>query len=295
MKHDHLPACCGDDGEQPRTGLSRRRLLRGTVSASGALAVGAVIGLPGTARAAPAIYNPFAGYPITGSWQDHLNRGSLGGIDFAMGVGTNLPACGAGTIQNIPNNGTGGHTVTIQHADGYRSQYLHLSQFLLANGTAVGAGAIVGRSGGAAGAPGSGSSTGPHVHWHMINPSGVRINPLTYVNQNPGGSGLPKTSTEQDGIPGTIFYQRMQNWLRITSGYTGPIDGAPGVRTYAALQQAMRGYGYTGPLDGVPGANTWMAVQRLASGWGYTGPIDGVMGPNSWRGFARFLNQDRWN
>ncbi|MEU7677223.1 M23 family metallopeptidase [Micromonospora taraxaci] len=295
MRHDPLPACCGDDGKQPRTGLSRRRLLRGTVSAGGALAVGGVIGLQGTARAAPAIYNPFAGYPITGSWQEHLNRGSLGGIDFAMGVGTDLPACGAGTIQNIPNNGTGGHTVTIQHADGYRSQYLHLSQFLVANGTAVGAGAIVGRSGGAAGAPGSGSSTGPHVHWHMINPSGVRINPLTYVNQNPGGGGLPKTSTEQDGVPGTIFYKRMQNWLRITSGYAGPIDGAPGVRTYAALQLAMRGYGYTGPIDGVPGANTWTAVQRLASGWGYTGPIDGVMGPNSWRGFARFLNQDRWN
>ncbi|WP_246574448.1 hypothetical protein [Streptomyces genisteinicus] len=28
---------------------------------------------------------------------------------------------------------------------------------------------------------------------------------------------------------------------------------------------------------------------------GYTGPIDGAMGPHSWRGFARFLNQDRWD
>ncbi|MEU1588365.1 peptidoglycan DD-metalloendopeptidase family protein [Micromonospora sp. NPDC005710] len=294
MNHEYPPVCCGD-GERPPNGLSRRRLLRGTVLTTGALAVGGVVGLPGTASAAPAIYNPFAGYRITGTWQDHLNSGSLGGIDFGMGVGTDLPACGAGTIQNIPNNGTGGHTVTIQHADGYRSQYLHLSQFLLANGTVVGAGAIVGRSGGAVGAPGSGSSTGPHLHWHMINPSGVRINPLTYVGQNPGGGGLPKTSTEQDGIPGTVFYQRMQNWLRITSGYTGPIDGVPGTRTYAALQQALRGYGYGGPIDGVPGTNTWKAVQRLASGWGYAGPIDGVMGPNSWRGFARFLNQNQWD
>ncbi|WCN79349.1 peptidoglycan DD-metalloendopeptidase family protein [Micromonospora sp. LH3U1] len=295
MNHDHLPACCGSDGERPQAGLSRRRLLRGTALTTGALAVGGVVGLPGIAHAAPAIYNPFAGYRITGTWQDHLNSGSLGGIDFGMGVGTNLPACGSGTIQNIPNNGTGGHTVTIHHVDGYRSQYLHLSQFLLANGTAVGAGAIVGRSGGAVGAPGSGSSTGPHLHWHMINPSGVRINPLTYIGQNPGGGGLPKTSTEQDGIPGAIFYKRMQNWLRITSGYTGPIDGVPGVGTYAALQQRMRDYGYTGPIDGAPGTNTWKAVQRLASGWGYTGPIDGVMGPNSWRGFARFLNQNQWN
>ncbi|MEV5764752.1 peptidoglycan DD-metalloendopeptidase family protein [Micromonospora sp. NPDC052213] len=296
MSEEIQPNCCGGATGRPPTGLSRRTLLRSTTLTAGALVVGGgVVGLPGTAHAAPAIYNPFAGYPITGTWQDHLDYGSLGGIDFGMGVGTALPACGAGTIQNIPYNGTGGHTVTIHHADGYRSQYMHLSQFLLANGTAVGAGTIVGRSGGAVGAPGSGSSTGPHLHWHMINPSGVRINPLTYIGQNPGGGGLPKTTTEQDGIPGPIFYQRMQNWLRITAGYTGPIDGVPGVNTYAALQRAMRNYGYTGPIDGIPGPNTWKAVQRLASGWGYTGPIDGVMGPNSWRGFARFLNQDQWD
>jgi lysozyme len=107
---------------------------------------------------------------------------------------------------------------------------------------------------------------------------------------------LPKTTTEQDGVPGTVFWQRAQNWLRLESGYTGPIDGAPGANTYAALQRNMAAHqGYTGPIDGVPGKNTWAAVQRLAAGWGYTGPIDGVMGPNSWRGFAAFLNQDRWD
>ncbi|MFB7557351.1 hypothetical protein [Streptomyces brevispora] len=66
------------------------------------------------------------------------------------------------------------------------------------------------------------------------------------------------------------MWKRTQNWLRIESGYTGPIDG-------------------------VPGTNTWTAVQRLAAQNGYTGPIDDVMGPNSWRGFSHFINQDRWN
>lgn len=111
----------------------------------------------------------------------------------------------------------------------------------------------------------------------------------------PADDPLPKTTTEQDGVPGQIMWMRAQNWLSITSGYIGPIDGVPGVNTYAALQRAMRDYGYTGPIDGKPGTNTWKAVQRLSSGWGYTGPIDGVMGPNSWRGFARFLNQDQWD
>ncbi|WP_405697612.1 GH25 family lysozyme [Streptomyces sp. NBC_01185] len=111
----------------------------------------------------------------------------------------------------------------------------------------------------------------------------------------PGGGGLPKTSTEQDGVPGPVMWQRTQNWLRIESGYTGPIDGVPGPNTYAALQRNMRNWGYTGPVDGVPGTQTWAAVQRLAAAHGYTGAIDGVMGPNSWRGFSRFINQDRWN
>ncbi|OLF08367.1 muraminidase [Actinophytocola xinjiangensis] len=103
---------------------------------------------------------------------------------------------------------------------------------------------------------------------------------------------LPKTTTETDGVPGPVFWQRAQHWLSLEWSYTGPIDGAPGQYTYMALQRAMRGYGYTGPVDGVPGVNTWSAVQRLGAQWGYTGPVDGVMGPNSWRAFARFLNQD---
>ncbi|WP_406388234.1 GH25 family lysozyme [Streptomyces sp. NBC_00887] len=111
----------------------------------------------------------------------------------------------------------------------------------------------------------------------------------------PGGDALPKSTTEQDGIPGPIMWKRTQNWLRIESGYTGPIDGVPGTNTYAALQRNMRNWGYTGPIDGVMGPNSWAAVQRLAAANGYTGPIDGAMGPNSWRGFGHFINQDRWD
>ncbi|MEV0457780.1 M23 family metallopeptidase [Catellatospora methionotrophica] len=185
MTQDEEHTCCGGGGE-PAPGLSRRAMLRATALGAGAMTVGGVL-LPGVAHAAPAIYNPFGAYPITDTWAGHLARGSLGGIDFGMGVGTPLPACGAGTIQNIPYNGSGGHTVTIHHGEGYRSQYMHLSQFLLGNGASVGAGTIVGRSGGAAGADGSGSSTGPHVHWHMIDPAGNRISPLVYIGQNPGG------------------------------------------------------------------------------------------------------------
>ncbi|HEY0641246.1 MAG TPA: peptidoglycan DD-metalloendopeptidase family protein [Pseudonocardiaceae bacterium] len=271
--------------------MSRRAVLRG--AAAGGLVVAGGLAGAGSAAASD-IYNPFSAYGITSGWQDHLNRGSLGGIDYGMGVGTRLPACGSGTVRNIPYNGTGGHTVTIHHPNGYRSQYMHLSQFLVGDGAYVGAGAVVALSGGAAGAPGSGNSTGPHLHWHMINPSGTRINPLAYLGQNPP-TGLPKTTTEYDGIPGPIFWMRCQKWLSLEAGYTGPIDGVPGVNTYAALQRRMRAYGYTGPIDGIPGRNTYAAWQRLATGYGYTGPIDGILGPNSYRAIARHLNQDRYD
>ena len=285
--------CCSDDAADGRAGaLSRRTLLRG--ASVGGLALAAGVTLPPLAAfAAPALYNPFVGRTVTQTWAQHQANGSLGGIDYAMPVGTPLPACGAGTITNIPNNGTGGNTVTINLAGGWKSQYMHLSQFTT-NGKTVAQKDVVGWSGGAAGAPGSGSSTGPHCHWHLINPDGVRVNPLLYVGGG-GSTGLPKSSTAQDGVPGTVFYKRMQNWLRITEGYSGPIDGAPGTNTYKSLQTAMRDYGYTGPIDGVMGTNSWKAVQRLAAKHGYTGPIDGAMGANSWRGFATFLNDDKWD
>lgn len=105
----------GDGGELPAVG--RRELLRGTAAVAGGVVLGGLF-QSAPALAAPVIYNPFSGYRITDGWQEHLDRGSAGGVDFAMSVGTNLPACGAGTISNIPNNGTGGHTVTINHLTG---------------------------------------------------------------------------------------------------------------------------------------------------------------------------------
>ncbi|MGI3779179.1 MAG: GH25 family lysozyme [Janthinobacterium lividum] len=107
---------------------------------------------------------------------------------------------------------------------------------------------------------------------------------------------LPKTTTQSDGVPGTVFWQRAQHWLAISDGYSGPIDGKPGTNTYKALQRDLAAHwGYTGPIDGVPGTNTYKAWQRQAAHYGYTGPIDGAMGPNTYRAIATFLNEDKWD
>ncbi|WP_084541180.1 peptidoglycan DD-metalloendopeptidase family protein [Nocardioides alkalitolerans] len=299
------PCSCGDHGPAPDAGragsvrpLTRRGLLTGAArvgSAAVAVWAGGRLLAPSPAFAV-AIMNPFAGYAVTGTWAEHLARGSSGGIDYGMGVGTALPASAGGTIGNIPENGTGGHTVTITHADGWKTQYMHLSAFSRSNGETVAQGDVVGLSGGAPGAPGSGSSTGPHVHWHMIDPSGVRRNPLELLGGGGGGGGLPKTSTATDGVPGTVFWRRVQNAMRIEEGYSGPIDGDPGVQTWSALQRHLAAHhGYGGPIDGVPGSQTYAALQRLAGAHGYTGPVDGAMGPESWRGVARWVNADSYD
>jgi peptidoglycan hydrolase-like protein with peptidoglycan-binding domain len=68
------------------------------------------------------------------------------------------------------------------------------------------------------------------------------------------------------------------------------------VNTYMALQRDLTAHwGYTGPIDGVPGVNTYEAWQRMAATYGYTGPIDGDPGPNTYRAIATFLNEDRWD
>lgn len=120
--------------------------------------------------------NPFTAYPVTSSWADHIARGSLGGIDYGMSVGTPLPASRAGWIRNIPFNGTGGHTVVVTSPGGWSTVYMHLSSFTPARGVQVGD--IIGYSGGAIGTPGAGGSTGPHLHAHDITPTGVRVPPF---------------------------------------------------------------------------------------------------------------------
>ncbi|WP_253996725.1 M23 family metallopeptidase [Myxococcus qinghaiensis] len=171
---------------RPHRRFSRRSMLHAGGVAAGFAAFGGAGSLASIALAGEVIINPFAGYPTSDGWWDHINRGSLGGIDYVMGVGTPLRACASGQLLIDWNNGTGGYTATIVMANGMRSQYLHLSGF---NGgeRRVQQGEIVGYSGGAAGAPGSGSSTGPHLHWHLVTSGGTRVNPLDYIGASSGG------------------------------------------------------------------------------------------------------------
>ena len=209
--------------------------------------------------------NYLSGLRVSDGWADHVARGSLGGIDYATGVGTPIPAPTDGRVENIPNNGSAGNTVTLWHPDGSRDQFLHLSKFVAPGNYR--AGDTIGFSGGKAGAPGSGSSTGPHIHWHLVLANGVRVNPLNYL--------------DNVSAPTLTGWAGLQAWLKRHYGYIGNIDGAPGKLTWSSLQRFLNQFwGYRGVLDGIPGPLTWRSTQTwLKKEHGYTGVCDGIPGP----------------
>lgn len=95
--------------------------------------------------------------PITGQ-RGRMHRG----IDFAAPMGTPVLATAGGTIvlAGWCSRGTG-NCVVIDHGDGWKSQYFHLSRVDVAAGARVGQGQRVGALGS------TGRSTGPHLHFQI--------------------------------------------------------------------------------------------------------------------------------
>ena len=116
------------------------------------------------------ITSPF-GYrksPTTGASTYHQ------GVDLDTGTGWSVVATRAGTAYTGYGSAAGNY-VTIDHHDGFKSIYMHLSSFSISNGTNVSAGQQIGLTGN------SGVSTGDHLHFG-ISKNGVYVNPCNYVN-----------------------------------------------------------------------------------------------------------------
>lgn len=97
------------------------------------------------------------------------------GIDIAN---PSLPldvAADAGTVIYAGWDTTGyGNMVLIDHGNGYKTRYGHLSQIMVISGQHVNRGDTIGRMGS------TGHSTGPHTHFEIYL-NGVRVNPLNYL------------------------------------------------------------------------------------------------------------------
>lgn len=97
------------------------------------------------------------------------------GIDLAAASGTPIYSCAAGTVQYVGWYGGGGQTVIVNHGNGVRTMYEHMSAYAVSQGQQVSAGQVVGYVGS------TGNSTGPHLHLN-VEINGTCVDPRYYID-----------------------------------------------------------------------------------------------------------------
>jgi len=107
-------------------------------------------------------------HPIYGDWRFHY------GVDLAGPQGTPIVATRSGVVETASYDGSSGYYVTINHQDGFKSKYLHLTHYIVAAGDYVTAGQVIGYMGS------TGASTGSHLHFSIIY-NGSHVNPMDYI------------------------------------------------------------------------------------------------------------------
>lgn len=192
------------------------------------------------------------------------------------------------SIGNVPN----GWLLWWDYVDGGGNNYGHVG-FATAGGNALMASSFVTNE--------IHSNLGYVGRAHYQSVTGHR-----YLGASPdhGGqylSGVPHTPpgtvkkpgrtlyTLSTGIPNLAFWKRLQ-WYAHLNGYTGPIDGVMGVRSWAGVQTGLRHYGYLGKIDGAPGPLTYKALQQMAHKYGSGDAIDGTLSKADYRAIAKRLN-----
>lgn len=102
------------------------------------------------------------------------SRGFHSGIDLAAKTGTSVYAAAGGTVELASWYYGYGNCVVINHGNGVKTRYAHLSAYKVSVGTTVSRGQLIALSGN------TGNSTGPHLHFEVI-VNGVTKNPVNYL------------------------------------------------------------------------------------------------------------------
>ncbi len=108
-------------------------------------------------------------HPISGKWKMHY------GVDLAAPQGRPIYATRGGTVSVAAYEAGGaGYYVQINHGDGFRSIYMHMTHYIVKPGQNVAQGQVIGYCGS------TGGSTGPHLHFG-ISYNGTYVNPANYI------------------------------------------------------------------------------------------------------------------
>ena len=116
---------------------------------------------------------------ITSRFGKRILRGKVNyhtGLDMGVVEGTEVSAIMSGKVLIASNGNTGyGNYIVINHGSGFVSLYAHLSKIMIAEGSNVSKGDVIGKSGN------TGNSTGPHLHLEIIE-NGLLVDPEEYLD-----------------------------------------------------------------------------------------------------------------
>ncbi|HEX4953578.1 MAG TPA: M23 family metallopeptidase [Thermoanaerobaculia bacterium] len=158
---------------------------------------------------------PFVGGPI-----DITNAPDCGGhkprgaVDYALPNTYPVIASERGTVVFAGTDPTDclGQQVVLEHPEGRRTRYAHLSQMLTAAGAQVQRGDVIARSGNSTGTLGRCKPLGFHLHFELIAPSGAQDVPL--ISTLPGttwyaGPGARRLCLGHGTVDGTATGQTL--------------------------------------------------------------------------------------
>lgn len=99
------------------------------------------------------------------------------GVDISAPKGTDVEASGDGVVVEAGRHESGyGNEVIIDHGDGIRTKYAHLSEVYVVAGQEVKHGEVIGAVGM------TGKSTGPHLHYEVL-VNQTPVNPANFLSR----------------------------------------------------------------------------------------------------------------
>jgi hypothetical protein len=198
-----------------------------------------------------------------GAPRDH---GPHGGVDFGVPSGTPILAALPGEVIFAGNAGDAGNMVTIQHANGLITKYMHLTNASVSPGDTVTAGQEIGASGS------TGASTGPHLHF-QVEQDGNTIDPIPFLasgiqiaapDKTPGQTVTTKTEESEEGR----IVRGAANLIAFLGGEPGTPEPTPTSTTTTVPGEAGPG-AETPEVEG--DLETWirwaMAVKGVDESW----------------------------
>ncbi len=96
------------------------------------------------------------------------------GLDYPGPIDTPIRASAAGIVEFAAYEGEHGNLVIVRHSGELRTSYSHLRSVGVTSGQCVEAGSIIGKLGS------TGLSSGPHLHFEVLTPSGP-VDPVGYL------------------------------------------------------------------------------------------------------------------